>query len=99
MEEVCIGVKYCGGCRAQYDRKDAVAKISEGVQGAPRFVPAKPGVSYDALLVVCGCHTCCADISGFRADGKIVKVDSESGWLSAREELNEILFREKREKG
>jgi len=91
MEGIRIGVKYCGGCREQYDRKSAAARIRENVLGAAEFVPAEAGGTYDALLVICGCPTCCADISGYRTDGNVVKVAGEGDCVRAQEELTKTV--------
>ena len=64
-----VGIKYCGGCRAAYDRgaetKNVIA-AAEGEEGPDgqsyEFEYAKEGVHYDTLLVVCGCRTRCPNI-------------------------------------
>jgi len=86
-----IGVKYCGGCREQYDRKAGFEKIKDGLSGAgAAFVQAGDGGVYDALLVICGCQARCADISKYHAGG-VVTVDSRDGCLRAPAELSGIL--------
>ena len=74
-----IGVKYCGGCRAQYDRKAGFEMFRESLSdGAAEFVQAEGGGRYDALLVLCGCPSRCAGISDYHAE-EIVFVDSKEG--------------------
>ena len=76
---VRVGVKYCGGCREQYGRKAAFEKARERVaDGTVEFLKAEDGGVYDALLVLCGCPSRCADISGYRA-GEVIMVDSKEG--------------------
>jgi 3-hydroxyacyl-[acyl-carrier-protein] dehydratase len=89
-----IGVKYCGGCREQYNRKTAVYKIEEAFSEEQAvFDYANEGGWYDALLVVNGCPSRCADISGYHGR-KIVLVVSDDECLRAQSELKEVLFKE-----
>ena len=46
-------VKYCGGCRAAYDRRACVRQLEEKL--GQSLCPAEPGAEYDELYVVCGC--------------------------------------------
>ena len=74
------GIKYCGGCRASYDRRaeaERVVAASAGLQGAVAVegeddgrqgavaVNAEEGGRYDVLVVVCGCKARCPDISRY----------------------------------
>ena len=58
-----IGVKFCGGCRAGYDRAEVEAKIEDRVRRASparaAFVSARTGETYDTMLVLCGCKSIC----------------------------------------
>lgn len=65
-------VKYCGGCRAAYDRRACVRQLEEKL--GQSLSPAEPGAEYDELYVVCGCTARCADIAAIRA-GKIIMID------------------------
>ena len=85
-----VGVKYCGGCREQYDRGAAAERIRSAFSDTKVvFVYAEPGGSYDAMLVFYGCGTKCADISGYRA-GKVVIVDSDESAGKAEQDLLSI---------
>ncbi len=57
--KIKIGLKYCGGCRAGYDRVDMVDSIRERLAQKVEFVAAH---SEDAqmILIVTGCSTACA---------------------------------------
>jgi len=92
MRAARIGVKYCGGCREQYDRKAGYEKARKCFSAPAEFVPAEAGGSYDALLVFCGCPVRCADISGYAYGGRAVTVDSEDGCLRAADELAKALL-------
>ncbi|MDR0853773.1 MAG: hypothetical protein LBN34_05335 [Clostridiales Family XIII bacterium] len=66
-----IGIKYCGGCRAGYNRgEDAgeVVRLLLSVGHLPEGTiveVAEAGAHYDLLLTVCGCTNKCADISEY----------------------------------
>lgn len=55
-----IGIKYCGGCNSRYDRVKAVETIKCRYANF-NFQTALPNSIYDIVLVICGCHTVCAD--------------------------------------
>lgn len=58
-----IGVRYCGGCNPRYDR---VALVHQLAQRLPehRFTVAEGGKDYAAVLMVCGCLSRCASLTG-----------------------------------
>lgn len=60
-------IKYCGGCRPEYDRVGAVAGLQRRLGERVQWVYGE--CDDDALvLVVTGCKTACADITGFRGE-------------------------------
>ena len=87
-----IGVKYCGGCRAGFDRKAEAERTVARVKGigAPApgvsFVCAAPGGDYDVLLAVCGCGSLCADVSPYHAGG-VVYISEAGDAVKAAEEI------------
>lgn len=54
-----IGIRYCGGCNASYDRKEFVEKLIKELEGIYKFEIAKEYEVYDYLILVCGCLNCC----------------------------------------
>ena len=56
-----VGLKYCGGCRAQYDRVGLVASIRERLAGIVQFV-SNENPEAQAILIVTGCKTACAKL-------------------------------------
>ena len=59
-----VRIKYCGGCNPGFDRVELVDKIRIELAGIVDFVsPMDPGI--EALLVIEGCSTACADVSEF----------------------------------
>jgi hypothetical protein len=59
--KIKVGLKYCGGCRAGYDRVAVVDSIRERFAQEVEFVAAH---SEDAqmILIVTGCSTACANL-------------------------------------
>ncbi|HPA74864.1 MAG TPA: hypothetical protein PLB09_09365 [Deltaproteobacteria bacterium] len=56
--KIKVGLKYCGGCRAQYDRVGLVTTLRERLADDVEFVAAD---SEDAemILIVSGCSSAC----------------------------------------
>lgn len=75
-----MGVKYCGGCNPRFDRARAVQELGFG-----QAEPARAGVRYQTLLVVCGCTARCADLTGLEAGTRLL--------ISTPEELAAALER------
>ena len=66
-----IGVKFCGGCNPRYDRGEFYRNfLREHVE--QHIETASPDALYDLLLVICGCPSACADISGLQYRRKLV---------------------------
>lgn len=59
-------IKYCGGCNSRYDRKALVKEIERHFNQS--LSAAQPNVHYDEVYVVCGCASCCADVSMLQAE-------------------------------
>ena len=59
--KIKVGLKYCGGCQAGYDRVAMVDSIRERLAHEVEFVAAD---SEDAqmILIVTGCSTACAKL-------------------------------------
>ena len=53
-----VGVKYCGGCNAEYERVRAVERIKSEVSGHT-FKPYKDDGVFDKVLVIVGCGKAC----------------------------------------
>lgn len=58
-------VKYCGGCNSRYDRRALVKKLEQ--QFGQVLPAAQTGVLYDEVYVICGCASCCADVSALQS--------------------------------
>ena len=59
--KIKVGLKYCGGCRAGYDRVAMVESIRERLTQEVEFVAADSEEA-QMILIVTGCSTACAKI-------------------------------------
>lgn len=53
-----VGVKYCGGCNPNYDRKKEVEKLRQKITEL-RIEPVCEKKEYDKIFLVCGCSRVC----------------------------------------
>ncbi len=62
-ERMLVRIKYCGGCKAEYDRPELARTLLAELAGhLERPVGlAAPDQAADLGLVLCGCPACCAD--------------------------------------
>ena len=87
-----LGLKYCGGCNPEYDRVEMVRKIENELDGIIEIVsPDVPGI--ESILVVQGCKTACADLSGFKCKNFMIVRDIKEADHFISEFKN--IFREK----
>ncbi len=87
--KIKVGLKYCGGCRAGYDRVAMVDSIRERLAQEVEFVAAD---SEDAqmVLIVTGCSTACAkleDVSGVPIH-YITSAEDAERWMAEIELIN-----------
>lgn len=87
-----IGVRVCGGCNLQYDREDIVRRLPELIPEA-KFVTARSGVRYAALLVMHGCPIACTSEFNLAVpEERRVRMDCDPEELPAvLEQLRKIL--------
>lgn len=57
-----IGVKYCGGCNPNYERR-RIIKRAQAEFPDMRFVPYTSELPFDLVVVVCGCMAECFTFS------------------------------------
>ena len=57
-----IGVKFCGGCNPSYNRTNALEIIKERLKSM-NFIYADENTIFDAVIVINGCFSMCADKS------------------------------------
>lgn len=70
-----VGIKFCGGCQAKYNRRETYEKIVREFPDVTfEFVTEKG--EYDLVVVIEGCHIKCADTSPYRSRNGFIHVDS-----------------------
>lgn len=90
-QKVQIGVRYCGGCNSRFDRVALVKRISSFFPETD-FVTALSGVTYPAVLVVCGCPTRCANTSDLAVPvGRLIWVSGWEDLLPVKQKLEDAL--------
>jgi len=93
MNKARVGVKYCGGCRANYDRGAAAnraERLTQEEHPAAAFAPVEQGERYAAVLAVCGCKTACPSLDGFTYE-KAVFVTEDGEEAEAAKTLAEVI--------
>ena len=99
-----VGIKYCGGCRASFDRKaEAENTVKEMMNTGMTakdvsFVNVADSGRCDVLLAVCGCGSLCTDVSPFET-GKIIYLNESGGAVKAARELVSVLNQYRVEEG
>ena len=59
---VVIGIRYCGGCNPRYDRGAQARRFLQSLTSV-RFTMVRPGETYAAILLICGCETACVTVT------------------------------------
>ena len=71
-----IGIRYCGGCNASYDRKEFITKLIKELDGNYKFEIANDTKVYHYLILVCGCSSCCVSHESYTSKhGKVFVKD------------------------
>jgi hypothetical protein len=81
--KIKVGLKYCGGCRAGYDRVALVDSIRERLAQKVEFVAADSEEA-QMILIVTGCSTACAklDNAGEVPIHYITSVEDAERWMA-----------------
>lgn len=82
-----IGVKYCGGCKPTYSRRELVDRLAAALGIV--IEPVRDKLDWDAVLIVGGCHSCCANHAPFKASK--VFLSGAHDYDRAKAELEEII--------
>lgn len=80
--DIKVGVKYCGGCNPNYDRKE-IANIIEKQAGI-NITGYKEDEIPDVALVICGCSSDCVNIDK-------IKSKYETILINRPEQLEEVV--------
>lgn len=88
--KLCVGVRYCGGCNSRYDRVAVVKKLKKLLPHT-EFMIAEAAHDYDAVLVVNGCSTACADISDISLPpGRILPIQGWPDLMPTKKRLQQL---------
>lgn len=73
MSPPVVGIKFCGGCKEQYDRIKAWTQLKENCPEA-EFVPVSKGTVYELILVISGCYSQCPNLTGLESRQGFVRL-------------------------
>lgn len=81
--KIKVGLKYCGGCRAGYDRVEMVGTVRERLAGKAEFVSADSEEA-QMILIVSGCSSACTrlDFAGDRPVHFITSPEEAERWVT-----------------
>ncbi|WP_426350377.1 hypothetical protein ACPWSR_03810 [Alloiococcus sp. CFN-8] len=77
-----VGIKYCGGCNPRYDRKDFVERLKKEFDNI-MFKIAAAEDYYEIILVICGCHSGCANYNELSYKNIII-IKAEDNYYRAK---------------
>ncbi len=80
-----VGVKYCGGCNAKYDRKEFLLLLEKDFNY--NFEIAKMDKTYDVIIVLCGCTSCCANHSELKFKFEKILVTCKDDYYMVKKTL------------
>lgn len=86
-----VGVKYCGGCNPRHDRGSFAAKLYNQFKGIIEFENVREDSNYDALLIISGCTSNCADYDCYNVGKGVIFVTEATNFDSIVGKFNEIL--------
>lgn len=93
--KILIGVKYCGGCNASYNRTEVLEKIKSAFdEKKVIFEFVQEQKMYDYVCVLNGCLSQCADISNIQSKYGFLSIVSYDGIEKACESIRKLLLKE-----
>ncbi|WP_333887011.1 hypothetical protein [Clostridium sp.] len=84
-----VGIKYCGGCNPKYDRKQFLYDLQQEFKY--NFETASLDKTYDIVIVLCGCTSCCVAHSKLKFNLEKILVKSQGDFSVVRGILNKYL--------
>jgi hypothetical protein len=79
-----VGLKYCGGCKPDYDRVALVETLQRRLGDRVNWVRADDPAA-ELILAVHGCLTACADLEPYRAKPIVALTGPESAEAFVRQ--------------
>lgn len=72
-----VGIKYCGGCKSQFDRIAVIEKIKANNKDLDFHYVNKED-HYDFIIVVQGCGVACADIADLKTERGFLEIKDDN---------------------
>lgn len=85
-----VGLKYCGGCNPQYDRKALVTKFMREYPQVSVAPVLDDGV-YDFVLVICGCRAECFAYHQLQGKWGQVVVFAAEDYKKVKQKMSHLL--------
>lgn len=85
-----VGLKYCGGCKAQFDRVSAAKEIRDASPESVVFEPVRKERLYDYILVLSACSVQCADQINLQSKHGVCNVFSDESTARAIAEIHKL---------
>lgn len=86
-----VGVRYCGGCNAGYDRVALVRRLADALPEL-ELVPAEDGTAYPAALICHGCQVRCTGVSGLSVPAaRQIPLTGDGDFTAAKKRLETLL--------
>jgi len=76
-DSLYCGVKFCGGCNPRYDRGKALLDLKARFNGKVSFEYVREDGTYDLILVIGGCASCCAAHDEYQVRMGVIKIWDE----------------------
>ena len=83
-----LGLKYCGGCSARFDRVELAQTIKNRLDSLVEWT-AYDNPMAEAVLVIAGCESACVDLEPFEGK-KIYLIFREKDLESVIRELKKV---------
>ncbi|RVU54253.1 hypothetical protein [Anaerosphaera multitolerans] len=89
INNLLVGIKYCGGCQSKYNRSELFTKIKESYPNVD-FQYVKENVRYNFIIVISGCHIKCAEVKNYIGINGVVNLD-DNNYLQYIELIDNLL--------
>lgn len=85
-----IGVKYCGGCNPNYERREILRWLKRDYPTI-QTEAVREGVFYDICLVICGCRETCSDYSYLKQQYEVLIIRDPEEYEKVSNRIREKL--------
>ena len=87
-----IGIRYCGGCNASYDRKELALKLIKELDSYYNFEIAKENTIYDLIVLICGCLNCCVSHEKYISRQSKIFISNENDYDRLLKDIKNICY-------